>query len=221
MNGKFWTGLENRDYFLFSRFIYLPFMFCLLVLSACTDSFTSSELQLIREGEGIMRVWKIDNREDSLLLRRIAQPLEKKTLSSSTYQKLKERMLATVNDPADPGVGIAAPQVGICRALVAVQRYDKPGDPFEFYINPKIEAYSEEKSLGPEGCLSIPEVVDSVWRSNEITISYLPDSAFSTGSKNEVRDFQRKTEQVKGFTAVIFQHEIDHLNGILFIDRLR
>lgn len=221
MNRKFWTRSEKRDYFLFSRFIYLPSIVCLLVLSACTDSFTPSESQLIREKEGIMRVWKIDNREDSLLLRKIAQPLEKKALSSSTYQKLKERMLATVNDPADPGVGIAAPQVGISRALVAVQRYDKPGEPFEFYINPKIEAYSEEKSLGPEGCLSVPEVMDSVWRSNEITISYLPDLVFSTDSKNEVRDFQRKTEQVKGFTAVIFQHEIDHLNGILFIDRVR
>lgn len=186
---------------------------CLFFLcSGCSESFTAEEKNVINGGEGIMRVWKIDNREDSLFLRQTTKLLQKGELKTTDFRKLKERMLETVNDPSDPGVGIAAPQVGIGRQLVAVQRYDKPGEPFEFYINPVIEYYSETQALGPEGCLSVPVIADSVWRSTEIVISYVPD-----GEKIE---FERRQDTIKGFTAVIFQHEIDHLNGILFIDRM-
>ena len=187
---------------------------CLFFLCCgCSESFTAEEKHIINGSEGIMRVWKIDNREDSLFLRQMAKPLQKGELKTTDFRKLKERMLKTVNDSSAPGVGIAAPQVGISRQLVAVQRYDKPGEPFEFYINPVIEYYSETQASGLEGCLSVPVITDSVWRSTEVMISYVPDG--------EEIEFERRQDTIKGFTAVIFQHEIDHLNGILFLDRLK
>lgn len=108
----------------------------LFVWGGCSTSFTPQEVKVIKEGGGIMRVWKTDNREDSLFLRQQAIELTPGEIRTELFQVLKQRMLATVNDSADPGVGIAAPQVGISRRLIAVQRYDKPGAPFEFYINP-------------------------------------------------------------------------------------
>ena len=88
-------------------------------------------------------------------------------------------------------------------------RYDKPGYPFEVYPNIHIEHFSDQKQTGPEGCLSIPEIAGDVERSQQVVIRYTDPETLS-----EVR------ETVDGYTAVIFQHEIDHLDGILFTDRL-
>lgn len=208
------------------KYKWVAYVFSVFILTSCSADFTDREARLIHEGEGVMRVWKIDNRSDSLFLRKKANLLRAESLDCRTFRKLKERMLLTVNDSTDPGVGIAAPQIGIGKAVIAVQRFDKPGEPFEFYINPVIESYSGTKISGPEGCLSIPDLIDSVWRSDEITISYLPDPTVEESADNEVkrnfkRGAERRSEKVKGFTAVIFQHETDHLNGILFIDRIK
>lgn len=121
---------------------------------------------------------------------------------------LKARMLLTVQDPAHSGVGIAAPQIGINRNIIWVQRFDKNDDPFECYINPKITWKSQLIRLGTEGCLSIPDRKESIHRSYAIRIQY------------QDKEGQVIEENIEGFTAVIFQHEIDHLNGILYPDRL-
>lgn len=121
---------------------------------------------------------------------------------------LEARMLLTVQDPAHPGVGIAAPQIGINRNIIWVQRFDKNNEPFEFYINPKITWKSQLIRLGTEGCLSIPDRKESIHRSYAIRIQY------------QDKEGQIIEENIEGFTAVIFQHEIDHLNGILYPDRL-
>ncbi|WP_205600273.1 MULTISPECIES: peptide deformylase [Sphingobacterium] len=121
---------------------------------------------------------------------------------------LKARMLLTVQDPTHPGVGIAAPQIGINRNIIWVQRFDKNDEPFEFYINPKITWKSQLIRLGTEGCLSIPDRKESIHRSYAIRIQY------------QDKEGQVIEENIEGFTAVIFQHEIDHLNGILYPDRL-
>ena len=174
------------------------------------NSFTADERALIGESPeaGTMRVLKTDDLSDSLQLRRVSEPLTAGDLKSETYAVLKTRMLATVNDPANRGVGIAAPQVGILKQVIAVQRFDKAGEPFEFYVNPRIERYSAEAEFGPEGCLSIPDRSETVPRPTSITLSFLDES---TGNYTD--------EIVEGFTAVIFQHEVDHLSGILYIDR--
>ena len=175
----------------------------LFVWGGCSTSFTPQEVKVIKEGGGIMRVWKTDNREDSLFLRQQAIELTPGEIRTELFQVLKQRMLATVNDSADPGVGIAAPQVGISRRLIAVQRYDKPGAPFEFYINPGIVSASEEQSLGKEGCLSVPDVVGEVWRSNEIVVRYIP----------ELTSIKRMLSREKTDSTFKFEVKVEYLTG--------
>lgn len=116
------------------------------------------------------------------------------------------RMRATLKD--EGGVGIAAPQVGVSRRVVLVQRLDlQPENPVRAYVNPEILEYSEETVVDWEGCLSIPAGFGRVRRAESIMVAY------------DAENGARTTESVSGFTARIFQHEIDHLDGILFIDR--
>lgn len=154
-----------------------------------------------------MRLCRIGDRADSLFLRRKAAPLGAEELRSEYFRLLKQGMLLTVRDPADEGVGIAASQVGVSRRLIAVQRFDKPGEPFEFYLNPEIVESSAETAPGREGCLSIPGLAGRVVRAQRIVLRYRDER------------FAEKTETIDGFTAVIFQHETDHLDGILYTDR--
>jgi len=107
------------------------------------------------------------------------------------------------------GVGIAAPQVGINRRVVLVQRFDKEGAPVEYFINPKIVWRSELLNKGPEGDLSIENFRGEFYRSYSIRLEYVD-------LENKKHD-----EMVEGFTAVICQHEIDHLSGILISDKLQ
>ncbi len=172
------------------------------------DEFTSEEIRVItEEGGGVMRVMKSDVPEDAAVLRSVAKPLSDRMMRSDEYGLLCERMLETVKAPENDGVGIAAPQVGISRRLVAVQRFDKEGEPFEFYANPEIVRYGTETAPGGEGCLSVPDCRGIVERPQEIDVRY-----HTLNGKDTL-------ETVSGFTAVIFQHEIDHLEGILYIDR--
>ncbi len=180
------------------------------ILSGCAGGFSQAEKEIIgHSGDGIMPLWTVDVPEELTLLRESARRLTPQEISSPEFAVLKERMLATVLDPENEGVGIAAPQVGISCALIAVQRVDQPEEPFVFYINPEIVALSEEKSLGGEGCLSVPDVRGEVWRSDRITLRY-----------NRESDFAVVEEVVEGFAAVIFQHETDHLRGVIFTDYL-
>ena len=117
-------------------------------------------------------------------------------------------MYLAVTDSLHPGVGIAAPQVGINRNVIWVQRFDKPGEPLELYLNPKITWRSKLLRKGVEGCLSIPDTMGLVLRNYTIRLTY------------QDIDGMHHEEMVEGFTAVIFQHETDHLYGILFTDRL-
>lgn len=180
-----------------------------LGLAACGEGFTASERDVIHaSGDGIMRVLSIADPTDSLLLRKESLPVSEQMLRSEEYALLRERMLLTVQNPDAEGVGIAAPQVGVRRNIIAVQRFDKEGEPFEFYLNPEIVELLGEKADGGEGCLSVPELYGNVSRWQEIVLRY--------------RDEQwvEHTERIEGFTAVIFQHEVDHLSGRLFIDYL-
>ena len=91
-----------------------------------------------------------------------------------------------------------------------MQRFDKPGEPFECYVNPEIVDRSAARTAGREGCLSVPETSGTVLRADRIVLRYLDETTM-----------RPVTDTVEGFTAVIFQHEIDHLDGVLFIDRMQ
>lgn len=173
-------------------------------------SFSEVEISLIMETDSTvpMRVFKINSKADSLLLRTkstevIANP------NDPVLQNFVKRLHRTVRDSMSLGVGIAAPQVGILKNIIWVQRFDKEEFPFEVYLNPKISEYSQEKQTYTEGCLSIPNRKET-----------LNNRAYAIQLEYDTMDNTHITETVEGFTAVIFQHEIDHLNGILYIDYL-
>lgn len=186
---------------------------CLMSAISCTGpkegGFTKEELALIHGADSIMRVLTIEDSLDNAVLRATSTDLPESALLSEDYARLAELMVRTVTHPSQDGVGIAGPQVGINRRVVAVQRFDKEGEPFEVYPNIRIVWASDSLAAGPEGCLSVPDRRGDVLRSTEIVIEY-------THLNNDV---QTKRDTVKGFTAVIFQHETDHLDGILYIDR--
>lgn len=156
-----------------------------------------------------MRVLSMNNPDDSLFLRQQSKDIPVSVIKSRSYTRLAERMVETVTSPEQDGVGLAAPQVGISWRMVAVQRFDKKGEPFEVYPNIRITAVRGEKKYGPEGCLSVPGKRGDVARWQDIDIRYT-----STATLKDT------TERIQGFTAVIFQHECDHLDGIIYTDKL-
>ncbi len=192
--------------------------------------FTDGEAELIREADSIMRVLTIEDSLDLAVLRASSRDLSWEMLLSDEFKRLSELMIATVTHPSQDGVGIAGPQVGLKRRVVAVQRFDKVGEPFEVYPNVRIVWASDSLVASPEGCLSVPGRRADVLRSQEIVIEYtdmagLGSRAVGMSPRDIRRHFRNSPlpviqDTVSGFTAVIFQHEIDHLDGILYIDRL-
>ena len=149
------------------------------------------------------------------VLRRKAKPITK---FDKELQTLIDDMIETMRDA--PGVGLAAPQVGDSERLAVIEyaededdededeSVEKPAKPKQLFviINPEIVKASEEKVLGVEGCLSIPGIQGEVERHEAIQVKGL--NRF--GKPQKVK--------VDGWMARIFQHEIDHLNGVLFTD---
>ena len=168
--------------------------------------FTKAERQIIDNSGDVMYVTTMPG--DSAVLRAQSKDLSAKELKSERLRKLIGKMLATVQDPSQDGVGIAAPQVGIGRRIICVQRLDKEGEPFECYLNVRLDSLWGEKERGPEGCLSLPGLRGYVSRYRSVLVSYI-----------DRESLQPRKDTVHGFTAVIFQHECDHLDGILYTDR--
>ena len=181
-------------------------------------NFNKEELSLINSADSIRRVLTINDSQDTKVLRSKSTDLSPEALASDDYTRLCRLMLATVTHPSQDGVGIAAPQVGINRRVVAVQRFDKPDCPFEVYPNIHIIHRSDSLKLGAEGCLSVPGMRGEVMRSTEITIEYTDMSRL--GDTSDQKGLPVIQETVSGFTAVIFQHEVDHLEGMIYTDRL-
>ena len=146
------------------------------------------------------------------VLRRKARPV---TSFGGPLQVLIDDMVETMRQA--PGVGLAAPQVNVSERVIVVEYAEEEENdtgeviekPSKLYvmINPEIVKESEETELGVEGCLSIPGIVGEVERATSIQIK---------GLNRHGRPTKLKAE---GWLARIFQHEIDHLNGVLFPDR--
>jgi peptide deformylase len=144
----------------------------------------------------------------------ITLPDKRLRLVSEPVKAIDDRVRTLVEDMFDtmydaPGIGLAAIQIGEPRRVVTVDlaKKDEPKDP-QVFINPEIVTASEEKSTHEEGCLSIPEYYDDVERPAGVTVRYL--------------DLEGQTRELEaaGLLATCLQHEIDHLNGVLFIDHL-
>jgi peptide deformylase len=144
------------------------------------------------------------------VLRKLAQPVSKVT--TAEIQLLIDSLIATAT--AADGVGIAAPQVDRSYRLFIVASRPNPRYPNApsmeptAMINPRIISYSQEMVKGWEGCLSVPGIRGLVPRYQTIEVEYRD------------REGKLQRQQLTDFVARIFQHELDHLDGMLFIDRI-
>jgi peptide deformylase len=137
-------------------------------------------------------------------LRLVSKPVAK---VDAEVRKLVDDMFETMYGA--PGIGLAAVQVGVPRRVVTMDlaKKDEPKNP-KVYLNPELVWASEERSTYEEGCLSIPEYYEEVERPAQVRVRYTD----LDGREQEV--------EANGLLATCLQHEIDHLNGVLFIDHI-
>jgi len=147
------------------------------------------------------------------ILRQTSKELTKEEILSSEIQELIPKMWDVMKNAG--GIGLAAPQIGISIQLAVIklesesERYDNLEDSEEFVIfNPKLEVIDEQKQGFWEGCLSVPGLRGYVERPRKLKIKYLNENA------------DEKEVIVEDFLATVFQHELDHLFGFLYVDRL-
>ncbi len=138
------------------------------------------------------------------ILKKTSEPVK---LVDAEIRTLADDMLETMYDA--PGIGLAAVQVGVLKRMIVVDisKDDEPKDPI-CLINPEIIWSSEDLFEYEEGCLSIPEIYDMVSRPAEIKVKYID------------REGAECERHVEGILSTCIQHEIDHLNGIVFIDHV-
>ena len=142
------------------------------------------------------------------ILRTISEPVNTVSAEIKEFCTALKRMMWSHD-----GVGLAAPQIGKNRRIIATSQRNKRGDDKKLLgdtimINPRITQASTEMEIGEEACLSLPEIFGMVKRHKAITV--------------EFTDLQghKQTKKLKDFNARIIQHELDHLDGILFVDKL-
>ena len=124
-------------------------------------------------------------------------------VTSADTQTLIDKMFVTMD--AEKGIGLAAPQVNVSKRVVVIKTKDQE----LVLINPQITYQSEEKILFTEGCLSVPGKELPIIRHQKVTVDYL--------DRNNIK----RSLEAKGLLAVVCQHEIDHINGILMTDRYK
>ena len=172
----------------------------------------------------VRRILTIDNAADLAVLKQISRPVEGPV--TDELRALMDDMLETMYDA--PGIGLAAVQIGDLRRVIVMDLGDREGvdEPAEngtaeeraafeqarrnprYFVNPEILWASDELFQYEEGCLSVPEVFDAVERPARVRIRYMNYAG------------ETVEEEVDGLYAVCIQHEMDHLNGVLFIDHL-
>jgi peptide deformylase len=138
-------------------------------------------------------------------LRKVAKKVDPKEISDPLFQQLIDDMFATMYDA--PGVGLAAPQVNVSKRLFVIDVHDDEHEP-AVVINPRIERLGEEVELR-EGCLSVPGMVGEIVRNERAAVTGLD------------REGQKIRIEGDGVFAQCLQHEVDHLDGKLYIDRAK
>lgn len=137
-------------------------------------------------------------------LRAVADPIVE---IDEEIRTLAKDMLDTMYDA--PGIGLAAPQVGVLKRIVVMDLAPEGEEPTPLVmINPEITHFGDQMQVTEEGCLSIPELYYEVERPNSVTVTYTD------------LDGQEISKEADGKLAVCIQHELDHLDGVLYIDYL-
>ncbi|MCY0093214.1 peptide deformylase [Hoeflea ulvae] len=138
------------------------------------------------------------------ILRQQSQPVER---FDAELESFVEDMIETMYDA--PGIGLAAIQVGVPRRMLVIDVAGKDEDPDpQVFINPELVASGDGVSVYEEGCLSIPDYYAEVERPETVTVKHLD------------RHGKQRVTEADGLLATCLQHEIDHLNGVLFIDHI-
>jgi peptide deformylase len=149
---------------------------------------------------------KVIKGEDQPILRTVCDPVVD---FDSNLKKLATEMVETMNDPKAPGIGIAAPQVGVnARLFVVTLGIEQKKEKVCVMVNPVVVEESDEVALAEEGCLSLPGEYGNVLRPVDVKVEYKDLNG---------KEFSRN---LHGLDARVFLHELDHLNGVLFIDKL-
>ncbi|MEN9919673.1 MAG: peptide deformylase [Bacteroidota bacterium] len=196
-----------------SRFVVLITIITLFSVKSMAQ-FSDREMELIysESVETPMRVLLLENEQDSLVLRQKSTDMDR-IIGNIDLGLLVERMKLTMYSKS--GVGIAAPQVGISKNIFLFTQTNDPDKRVIVAINPKITKYPNQTvCFERDGCLSIPGVSGNTIRYPWIEVEYT--------NQNGVLIQERLDgySRVDGFTAIVFQHEYDHLQGVLFIDKL-
>lgn len=141
-------------------------------------------------------------------LRKVAEPVAEKEINTPEFQTLIDDMIETMD--AYNGRGLAAPQVDVgLRVLVMIWDFDPDEDPYlQVLINPKLTYLTQEESTFWEGCLSVPGLIGKVARPNRLKVDALDE------------DGEEVSFIAEGFAATVVQHECDHLDGKLYVDRI-
>lgn len=148
-------------------------------------------------------------------LRKPAEPYPPELIGSEDFNTLIEDMRETLHDYG--GIGLAAPQIDVGYRIAVIEientetRYGTVEyTPFEVFINPVIRPLKDEEQQGYwEGCLSVPGMMGFVERPQHIRVDYT------------TREGKSASREAHGFLATVFQHEFDHLDGVLYVDRLK
>ncbi|EQD25687.1 MAG: Peptide deformylase, partial [Leptospirillum sp. Group IV 'UBA BS'] len=147
------------------------------------------------------------------VLRKISEPVSKKEIQSSDFQRFLDDMIETMRD--EDGLGLAAPQVHVSKQVVVIESLEDdrtpgaPPFPLLVLINPVFKYLSKELRTGWEGCLSLDNLRGKVPRSRAVKLE-----ALDRNGDPVILDWEE-------FPAVVLQHEIDHLRGHLFVDRMK
>ena len=138
------------------------------------------------------------------ILKQVSKPVD---VVTDDTRALMDDMLETMY--AAPGIGLAAIQIGVPQNVIVMDLAREGEDPNpQYFVNPEILEDVDETQPYEEGCLSVPEVFDTVNRAKRVKLTYLDYNG------------ERVTEWAEGLYAVCIQHEMDHLNGVVFIDYL-
>ena len=146
------------------------------------------------------------------VLRAVAEPVGDDELGSDAFQNFVDDLVETMR--AANGAGLAAPQVGVSRRVFCVEVHDNPRYPYKpdidlrVLVNPELRPLSDATFMNYEGCLSIPDLRGLLPRALEVELTYTD------------REGRRVAEEIRGVSAGTFQHEQDHLDGTLFVDRV-
>jgi len=180
------------------------------------SQFSDREIEIIRSDSVDIpfEVLLITNKEDSIFLRQKCEDIDIGDIHNNhDLQLFIQRLKLTME--IESGIGIAAPQVGIGKNIFLFTHLDQPDFPVTVAINPKIVGHPDETvCFRNDGCLSIPGVSGNSIRFPWVDVEYTDENG------NLIRERLQGYKRGGDYTGVVFQHEYDHLQGILFIDKL-